>query len=104
VSDYYDRQGNPMTWDEWVKGYKDDFESTRRVAKTTIGDMFISTVWLGLDHGLPDTPPLIFETLIMGGVMDQNMWRYSTEEEAVAGHEQAVNLAKATVAAQFGKT
>jgi hypothetical protein len=53
----------------------------------------VSTVWLGLDHNWwPDRPPLIFETMIFGGKLDLEVWRYSTEEQAVAGHADAVKL------------
>jgi hypothetical protein len=59
----------------------------------------VSTVWLGLDHNHlgrlhPDLPylPKIFETMIFGGDLDLEQWRYSTEEEALAGHAETVKL------------
>lgn len=69
---YYDRQGNPMTLEQWAKTFEDP--NSKRVAETTIGDWWVSTVWLGLDHGFEslferdDDPepyrPVIFETMI----------------------------------------
>lgn len=50
----------------------------------------ISTVWLGLDHQWGDGPPLIFETMVFGGPNDQDQYRYSTEDEARAGHAEIV--------------
>lgn len=75
----------------------DEFEHVddyTRIGSTRIGDIWISTVWLGLNHNFFDGPPLIFETMIFGGNLDQEMWRYSTVEEARAGHAFAVNLAQ----------
>jgi uncharacterized protein YcaQ len=62
-------------------------------------------VWLGLDHSFGFGQPLIFETMIhsltlyphnffgrlhLGPEWDDYQERYSTETEAVAGHEQLV--------------
>ena len=38
--------------------------------------------------------PLVYETMIFGGVHDQWCDRYATREEALAGHNRAVNLVK----------
>lgn len=89
--DYFDRQGNPMTQEQYIAAYSGDFESTRRVAKTEFpGDVMVSTVWLALDHSFGVGPPLIFETMIFGGDHSGLQWRYATEEEAAAGHERVV--------------
>jgi len=53
----------------------------------------VSTVWLGLDHNWwPDRPMKIFETMIFGGDLHLEQWRYSTEEEALAGHAETCKL------------
>jgi hypothetical protein len=64
------------------------FESADRiVAQDTIGSVRVSTVFLGLDHSfLPGGPPLFFETMTFGQPLDQECVRYSTWEEAEAGH------------------
>jgi hypothetical protein len=62
----------------------------RIVAKTQLGDVEVSTVFLGLDHAWGYGPPLLFETLIFGGPYDGEMDRYSTWDEATAGHERFV--------------
>jgi hypothetical protein len=33
---------------------------------------------------------VIFETMIFGGEHDHSQWRYSTEDEAAAGHARVV--------------
>ena len=75
-----------MTWARW-------FESTDRHVRQTIqGDVSISTVFLGLDHGYGDgdEPPVIFETMVFQDDYGDNMERYCTWEEAEAGHARWV--------------
>ena len=65
-----------------------------RIAFTKLpsGDDII-TVFLGLDHRLGNGPPLVFETACLfknSGWFDV-MERYSTYEEAVAGHNRIVS-------------
>ena len=67
----------------------------RHVAETIIGDVRVSTVFLGLDHGFGrNEPPILFETMIFGGEHDQYCERCSTWEEAEAMHAKAVALVK----------
>ena len=78
---------------EWARWYE---TAERHVAVDTLdGGVRVSTVFLGLNHQYGDGPPLIFETLIFGGPMGQDMWRYSTWQEAEEGHRAAVGLAQA---------
>lgn len=69
--------------------------ANRHVAKTKIDDITISTVFLGLNHGFGKGPPLLFETMIFGGRFDEDMWRYSTWDEAEKGHQKAVEKVRA---------
>jgi len=64
----------------------------RVVDNTKIGDVTVSTVFLGLDHQYGIGEPLLFETMIFGGVHDQYQERYSTWDEAVAGHKFACDM------------
>lgn len=93
--DKYDRYGLPLTLGEWCRRFQDF--AYRRIAEDWIGEIRISTIWLGTDHSFGCGPPLIFETMIFGGpeAIDGEMWRYATEEEARAGHARAVELVKA---------
>jgi len=70
-------------------------EDQRRVALTTVenpltGNADVSTVFLGLDHSFGGGPPQIFETMVFGGLYDEEQIRYSTWDEAVAGHNKMV--------------
>jgi hypothetical protein len=66
------------------------------VAKATVSGADVSTVFLGLDHSFGHGPPLLFETMIFGGERDQYQERYSTLQDAMDGHDRAVELAKGT--------
>jgi hypothetical protein len=94
MSYYYDRQGNPTD----AEGFESVFrtEDGNRVAKDKIGDVEVSTVFLGVDHSFGSGRPLLFETMVFGGELDEEQVRYSTEAEALAGHSAMVAQVKAT--------
>lgn len=54
----------------------------------------VSTVFLGLDHGYGGGLPILFETMVFGGKLDENQWRYSTYQEAVEGHARVLREVK----------
>ena len=86
---YFGWEGEPITIAQWVRLFEDE----RHIGDDELGDVRVSTVWIGLDHGLGlSGPPLIFETMIFGGELDGHIWRYSSETEARAGHARAVGL------------
>lgn len=104
MSDYYDRDGTPMTLEQWAASFEPR-QDKKRVAEDTVGDYWVSTVWLGLNHQYGDGPPLIFETMVFaqkdGAITDwgeQYADRYSTEAAALAGHEAIVSQLRAGVA------
>lgn len=75
---------------EWAEAFE---KCNRTVSKTKLSDgVEISTVFLGAHHGLGDVP-ILFETMIFGGEHDEYCERYSTWDEAEAGHQRAVELA-----------
>lgn len=82
--------------DEWDRDGVDPW----RVAWTPIADgIEVSTVFLGLNHRYrPDGPPLLFETMVFGVDDDADvMWRWSTWDQALAGHDQVVAAVRAEV-------
>ena len=92
---FYDRHGQPITYDEY-SNLKYQTPGYRRIGSDQIGKSWVSTVWLGFDHGYSRTgPPIIFETMVFGGPMDGEVWRYSHEAEAAAGHLVVVELVRA---------
>lgn len=83
-----------IEWAEWME------VNDRRVARTEIGPLVVSTVFLGLDHSFGGAPPLLFETMIFGedpghSNVDSYCDRYSTWDKAVEGHRKAVEIATA---------
>ena len=77
---------------EWAKAME---RQNRVVKQTQIGDVKVSTVFLGLDHSFGGGAPLLFETMIFGGKEDGYQDRYSTWDEAIEGHKKAVDLINA---------
>jgi len=76
---------NLETWARWFE------TADRKVRRTTKGDVEVSTVFLGLDHAFGNSEkPLLFETMVFGGPLDQETDRTSTWEEAEAAHEKMV--------------
>jgi hypothetical protein len=72
-------------------------DANRRVGDDTVDDQRVSTVFLYMDHNWSEDgthTPILFETMIFGGEYDQEMWRYSTYDEAKAGHDRIVNCLK----------
>ena len=91
-----DDNGNPkeerdlLKWAAWFG----DSGEKRIVAKDTIGESKVSTVFLGLDNSFGGNVPILYETMIFGGKEDGYQERYATKEEAVAGHKKAISLVK----------
>jgi hypothetical protein len=91
---YFDRNGKPITLWEWAALMESGAD--RHVADDMVGQVRVSTVWLGLNHNWGPGPPLIFETMVFGGVLDEHQWRYHSEVAALAGHDQAVTMVRKT--------
>jgi len=64
---------------EWERWYR---FSLREVARTRIGSVLVSTVFLGWNAQ--------FETKVFGGEHDQKVNRYSSWDQAYRGHRQIV--------------
>jgi len=79
---------------EWAMWYENS-GAERQVAVTHIGDVLVSTVFLGLDHNFCGGAPILFETMVFGGLHDQLQERCATWEEAEKMHEATVQLVKA---------
>lgn len=100
---YYNREGQEIDHDEWLKLWRDKLY--RVIAQTEVEGVWVSTVWLGLNHSFsPAGPKLIFETMIFGPDVEtaevgdlkaeareeKAQYRYSTEAEAKADHMELV--------------
>lgn len=68
----------------------------KAVKQEHIGNIFISTVFLGLDHAWNSDIPVLWETMIFGGKHNQYQDRYTSHEDALEGHQKAINLVNST--------
>jgi len=87
----------PATQDEFCEMWRG---SERFLQQTPVGDMTVSTVFLGLDHGFGGEHGIFFETMILnapGKLMDFQV-RYSTYDEAMRGHREALRRARLSLA------
>lgn len=97
---YYKRNGEPYSGGEETLQWGKDFKNKKlKLVKQELlsNGFYVSTVWLGLDHSFhPGQKPLIFETMVFKKIKkdklgeDVDMDRYSTEAEALQGHEEMV--------------
>ncbi len=71
-------------WGRWWE------TAERHVANLQDGDVHVSTVFLGIDHQFGSGPPLLFETMVFGGPLDEEQERCSTWEEAEQMHHDMV--------------
>jgi len=76
-----------MTWARWFE------KAERHVGNETIGDSEISTVFLGLDHAFGGGAPVLWETMVFGGTLDQERCSGS-REQAEAMHARMVERVK----------
>lgn len=76
-----------MTWAKW-------FETSgaeRTVKVTTIGNVEVSTVFIGLDMSFADeSPRQLFETMVFGGEYHGRCLRCATWMEAELQHDATV--------------
>ena len=75
-----------LSWAQW-------FESAdRRVAETMVGRVRVSTVFLGINHRFGPGEPLLFETMVFGGALNEQMSRSATWVQAENDHAEIVRL------------
>jgi len=89
-----DDQGNPVieaNLDKWARWFE---RLENRVLRSDhVGEVHVSTVFLGVDHSFSSAPkPILWETMIFGGHYDQRQWRYDSREAAEKGHRKALKL------------
>lgn len=79
--------------EEFLK-WEEENPEKRVIEKKTINDVEVSTVFLGLDHSFMSKIPILWETMIFGGEYDNYQERYKSYEEALIGHQKALDLIK----------
>lgn len=94
MSDFYDKQGKPIELMEWGE-LMQDMEYKRVGLTEDLKDgVYVSTVWIGMDHSFVKGPPLIFESRAFKDVgvesRERDLDRYATLAEAEDGHRRMV--------------
>lgn len=96
-------EGNLLAWAEWYEN------ADRRVAQDILRDgtdeIRISTVFLGVDHNFNDDDhvPMLFETMVFGGHLDETINIYPTWIDAEEGHKQMVERVKELITERAGQ-
>lgn len=90
---HYNKDGTPLELLEWARLFEDT--DYRRIGDDEIQHrgIRVSTVWMGMNHRFTPGRPLIFETMLFvadGDPDDLGCWRWSTQAEALAGHQAIV--------------
>lgn len=87
---------NNVPYEVTMEEYSKRIHDIKRVALDYVNDSIkISTVFLGWDHSfLDESEPILFETMIFGGEYDDFQRRYTTYNEALQGHNEAVEMVK----------
>lgn len=86
----------PMAVDlmTWARAFENRPEVWRIGADEITASCHVSTVFLGLDHNHRGGEPILFETMIFGGPLDGEQWRYHSYDQAERGHADAVAQAR----------
>jgi hypothetical protein len=112
---YYDKDGRGLDIDHnnhedailFAKLWDPEY---RRVAQDRVGGVFVSTVFLPIDHSFGGGPPILFETMVFGygpsgvrrlwmrltgrRIQEEYQWRYVFEEDARDGHAKVLAAVK----------
>lgn len=82
-----------LEWAEWMAKH------SNRVLLDEFGGVEISTVFLGIDHGLFGSEPLLFETMVFTDIEGGGtQLRYPSWNEAVEGHKALVAVMRERLA------
>lgn len=106
---YFDRQLRPLKLWAFAQLHNDRrYKAVRQERVTSISGkrLYVSTVWLGIDHGFsedPLAPPILFETMVFDDVPEllpngrpglgheRGQWRWDSERVALIGHNLIVS-------------
>ena len=85
-----------LSWGQWLADHRVEC----RVGYDVIGNATVSTVFLALDSGWfwreeldpVSYKPTLWETLVRGGPYDGHQKRYTSREDALAGHGKIVQM------------
>ena len=91
----------PVDHKEWARWFETHTKQ-RIVRQDTVAGKWVSTVFLGVDHGFGGRDiPTLFETMVFNTKDDgepdmsgEDQWRWRSYREALLGHEAVVEALK----------
>lgn len=90
---FFNQASQPMTFQAWVIAML-DFEARcirRDELEVDGGKVTVSTVWYGVDQSWGAAErPMIFETMVFGGLLDEQRMLAADREAAIHAHEELV--------------
>lgn len=93
----------PVTLGKYIEYIKDQ-PFNKHIGCFEQDGVRVSTVFLSINHAVSSSSePVLFETMIFGGHHDNFQRRYCTYDQAVAGHQHAVNIVKKSLNLQKRK-
>lgn len=100
MSGYYAPDGSEIDRAEWCRLFelrRHDMSAESWWRKQTkLDGIEVSTVWIGLDHApAPGDWPLVWETMITGLDIDEQIWRYTSRTAAFDDHDTIVKALRA---------
>jgi hypothetical protein len=79
-------------WAKWLESH----DAARLVADTSFpGGVHVSTIFIGIDQHFGRGAPALWETMVFGGPLNLERQRYTSLEDARAGHLQMLDKVKA---------
>lgn len=86
-------EADTLSWGRWMEHARQ--EGTHHVGHDVVGDVRISTVFLGVNHSFfGEELPILYETMIFGGPLDGEQERYPLRVLAAEGHARWVERVK----------
>ena len=90
-----------LSWGKWLEDHFEECHINDRV-----GDARVSTIFLGIDYGAIWAPrdsqgilidpssykPKLWETMVFGGIYDLFQTRYTSKQDALAGHRKVIQM------------
>lgn len=86
------------TFEEWYEFINSEH---RVIQQDNVDEIFVSTVFLGISVLFHSNNPMFFETMIFGREPDNYQERYNTYDEAVAGHQKALDMVKLSLSSKL---
>lgn len=81
-----------LVWARWFESDERRILRQQRWVRDNGDEVFVSTVFLGLDHGWLGGPPVLWESMafLNGESLEED--RYTSREAATSGHRRMVRM------------